>query len=174
MYDLWSQKELVPKKFTNKKGNKILMILKVKAEMSEAFCIARVLGLNNTLCMCTYTCVCRRGIFACLLTGKVLLRLCVLHNSVVREYNLYMRHSFHPCSLHFISWGFNECNNKKTAELPEAVIMSVFISKVRLGLFGAGWKNFKEKKRSRACSYIVHKAASTISFCWYFCRISHL
>lgn len=97
------RKNLCQKNLQTKKGNKILMILKVKAEMSEAFCIARVFGLNNTLCMCTYTCVCRRGIFACLLTGKVLLRLCVLHNSVVREYNLYMRHSFHPCSLHFIS-----------------------------------------------------------------------
>lgn len=102
--------------------------------------------LNNTICMCTYACVHRRWIFAYVLAGKVLLRLCVLNNSVVRVYNLYFRLSFHPCSLHSISWGFNECKNRKTAELPGALIMSVFISKVRLGLFGAGWKNFKEKK----------------------------
>lgn len=125
----------------NEKGKLIL-----KVEMFETSFIAGVFVLNNTVSMCTYAFVCRRQTFPCVLARKALLKLCVLHNSVFRVHNLYTRHSFHPCSLHFISRGFNECKNKKTAEQPGAVIMSVFISKVRLGLFSGGWKNLMEKK----------------------------
>lgn len=116
----------------------------------------------TTLCAFMYAFVCRRQTLLCVLASKVLRKLYVPHNSVLRVHNLYMRHSFHPCSLHFISWSFNECKNKKAAEQPGAVIMSVFISNVKLGLFNGGWRNLREKKGQESIFIIVPKAASTI------------
>lgn len=141
IYDLWFQEEFVLETYKQRRGTD--------------FEGRNVWNLLHCWCVCfeqhcvpLHACICVwETNFSCELASKVLLKLCVPHNSVFSVYTVY-RWDTHfilaPC-ISFPKASMN-VKNKKASEQPEAVIMSLFIRKIRPGLFRGGCRNLREKK----------------------------